>query len=147
HRPPGPTPASDFPSPPRLPTLPARPTDPTRGLEPNLPHGGGRRRPNPVKSGRVGEPAAPHDPINPQTPRAPARRGRFAVSVAGGVMVIKRLAWAACLAPALAGCNIFYYAAKNAVNEPVELCDQLSRTHHLRKQAKECWQEVRNQYP
>jgi hypothetical protein len=62
-------------------------------------------------------------------------------------MVIKRLAWAACLAPVLSGCNIFYYAAKNTLNEPVELCDQLSRTHHLRKQAKECWQEVRKQYP
>lgn len=63
-------------------------------------------------------------------------------------MVVKRLALAGCLAPALAGgCNIFYFAAKNAINEPIELCDQLSRTHHLRKEAKECWKEVRRQYP
>lgn len=62
-------------------------------------------------------------------------------------MVIKRLALAGCLAPALGGCNIFYYATKNAINEPIELCDQLSRTHHLRKEARECWKEVRRQYP
>jgi hypothetical protein len=59
----------------------------------------------------------------------------------------KKVAWAGCLAPALAGCNIFYYAAKNAVNEPIELCDQVSRTHHLRKQARAAWAEVRAQYP
>ena len=60
----------------------------------------------------------------------------------------KRLGWAGCLAPALAGgCNIAYYTAKNVINEPIELCDQIHRTQGLRKQAKACWQEVRKQYP
>jgi hypothetical protein len=61
---------------------------------------------------------------------------------------LAKLAWAGCLTPALAGgCNVFYYATKNAINEPIELCDQLSRTHHLRQQAKDYWKEVRKQYP
>src|SRR5207302_3944896 len=44
-------------------------------------------------------------------------------------------------------CNIAYYAAHNLVNEPKEACDQFSRTHHLRKEAKAAWAEVRKQYP
>jgi hypothetical protein len=59
----------------------------------------------------------------------------------------KKVAWVSCLTPALAGCNIFYYSAVNALNEPIELCEQVTRSHHLRKQARAAWAEVRAQYP
>lgn len=63
-------------------------------------------------------------------------------------MTWRRVAWAGCLAPLFGGgCNIAYYAARNVVNEPVQACDNVSRTGHLRKQARVAWREVREQFP
>src|SRR5207302_357229 len=37
--------------------------------------------------------------------------------------------------------------ARNITNEPVQACDNVSRTHQLRKEAKAAWQEVCEQFP
>ena len=58
----------------------------------------------------------------------------------------KTVVLAGCLAPALAGCNIYYYAARNIINEPITLAEQLCRTHNLRSEARDAWYEVREQY-
>jgi hypothetical protein len=63
-------------------------------------------------------------------------------------MRLRRVAWACCLAPLFSGgCNIAYYTARNITNEPVQACENVSRTYHLRKEAKAAWAEVREQFP
>lgn len=59
----------------------------------------------------------------------------------------KKVAAAGCLAPVLGGCNLYYYAAHNLINEAHVVHTQLEISHELRKDAKVLWQEVRAQYP
>jgi hypothetical protein len=51
------------------------------------------------------------------------------------------------LSPGLAGCNIYYYAARNLINEPHVVGSLVGIEHQLRKEAKAAWREVREQYP
>ncbi len=59
----------------------------------------------------------------------------------------KRVAWAGCLAPALGGCNIAYYATHNLVNEHLVKHTQARIDHELRGEARAAWREVRCQFP
>lgn len=59
----------------------------------------------------------------------------------------KSLAVAGALAPAVMGCNIYYNAARNLLNEPHVVGSQVAITHELRKAAKTTWSQVREQYP
>jgi hypothetical protein len=59
----------------------------------------------------------------------------------------KSVALAGAAWPALAGCNIAHYAARNLANEPKVVLTQAAIEHDLRKQARAAWQEVRGEYP
>jgi hypothetical protein len=59
----------------------------------------------------------------------------------------KQVGLAGLLAPCLGGCNIYYYAAHNLVNETATVCGEQALTHELRKDAKSAWREVRCQFP
>jgi len=63
------------------------------------------------------------------------------------VMRFKTLLLIASVAPFAGGCNIYYYTAKNLLNEPLQLTEQICRHHDLRSEARLAWQEVRCQYP
>lgn len=58
----------------------------------------------------------------------------------------KSVALAGALAPA-AGCNIYYSAARNIINEPHTVASIVGIEHELKHQAKLAWREVREQYP
>jgi hypothetical protein len=59
----------------------------------------------------------------------------------------KSVVLAGALSPTLTGCNIYYYAARNLINEPQVVGSLVGIEHQLRKEAKAAWREVREQYP
>ncbi len=71
---------------------------------------------------------------------------RFRSAVGGYVMRL-RAVWLVGLLPPLCGCNLFYYAGKNLVNEPVTLADERKLDKRLKCEADEQWRAICHQFP
>jgi hypothetical protein len=59
----------------------------------------------------------------------------------------KSLAWAGCLAPALAGCGTTHFSALRVADDLLAAHTQRGIEHDLRKDARAAWQCVRTQHP
>ncbi|MGL6075489.1 MAG: hypothetical protein ACRC8S_15150 [Fimbriiglobus sp.] len=51
------------------------------------------------------------------------------------------------VAPFLSGCNLFYYAGHNAINEPITRLDEHKVSTRLTAEARKVWKEVCKQFP